>query len=1023
MKESHPSKANQQTSAEDTDNRFESKDEETREEVERRKVAILLKEHMCAVEQSEKSFEQERQRLSELYEKFYQTLGDVMPKRKTKLLGTNNSSAVQNLLPPTGLQKIVNFFSPSSSPARNTRDIQVLRGKIHQNQKEISGLNEKQQNLIKDVLTIFERYKNQSDQLLQQLEKEKTVNVIHLQQCRTLFKNANEKVEKLKAEITKKISNFEVCRSYIADAGKLYQLGYSSIIALIEQQPALKSMEITVDQTNVAAGGNVHIGPMTINRAKKELQDMLEDKQKAFEGIKAEYDALEQDYQKNIKDLRALKLQQAGLSQREQALLDRLTKAQQYAQNAKIKAEEAEKQMNAMQKRIAQLEAEVAEKTAEVHGIQPNLSPAEQGLVEEQKKQSIVESVLRESQYDEDRALALTLKELESENSYNRRAAWKMSHILARNPRLSGQQTAQIFAIAIAGLENEKIKYKAWETLIALASSARFSEKQITSIIAGATVALTDEVPGVQEHAKKTLAALVENPHLVGQEIAQILNTATVGLQNKDKNAWKILAALAGSSHLSTQQIAQILTTATASLQDEDGSVRAAAQGTLAALASNPHLSDQQIAAVLAATITGLEDQCQDIRDAVQQTLLALTGIVGSYAYNKYNLNLHKINLRLSEQQIAQIVTAITTSLKNENYSIRTSAQNTLSHLAKNPLFFESQTAQILATTIVSLKDEYWNVRYTGHIILSILAGNAHLSDQQVAQLLFAAAAGLKDGESGTRSVSQGTPISLAGNSRLTESQVAQIFATVTIELRDKDKDVRLAAWKRLAALACNKRLSDPQIVHIFATATSGLKERDMEIRRAAQEALTALVDNPRSAKPQITQIFSTITAVLRDADVGVQQAAWKTLAAFVGNPHLSEQEATLIPSAINVGFKYGYTEGLSGIFTYSLIQRIKECSLGQLPRYTALANAMMQETNIPFQLIAVSLFTAIRQRCQSASASDLAASQLEEKQEAPQNLSAAAAKRGLMPKPQEQQAPNNNPARQEAARADCSIS
>jgi chromosome segregation ATPase len=349
--------------AEDTDDEFESKDEETSEEIERRK---WIEGHMRAVKENEELFEQEQQRLSELHAKFYQTVENALSKGESVFphASSGRHAAGVSQDPPGKFQQMARFFSFSSPPSEKAAYIKTLKEGIKQDQKDIAGLKEKQQNLIKEVLALFSRHKNHSEKLLQQLEKEKTVNVVHLQQCRALFESANEKVKELKKQSIKKTSNFERCRSYIIDAGQFYQLGYGSIIALVDQQPALKNapMKITVIGTNIAAGNNVHIGPMTINEsceiAEKELKSELRDKQNKFNKIKARYDALQREHQKDAKELTALKLQQGNFSDREAALLQQISEAQQEAQNATDRIEQARREMDVMQRRIIQLEAE-----------------------------------------------------------------------------------------------------------------------------------------------------------------------------------------------------------------------------------------------------------------------------------------------------------------------------------------------------------------------------------------------------------------------------------------------------------------------------------------------------------------------------------------------------------------------------------------------------------------------------------------------------------------------------------------
>jgi hypothetical protein len=342
------------------------------EDQESRDWIILVENHMRIVEASGKQAEQEQQRLWKSQMESYQTLERTFFKGKTKF--SHGASLTKGYVEK--FQHVVRNFFASNQPPEHLVRMQTLEGKIKQHQKERGELKEKQQNLIKDSLVLFHRHKAQSDALLQQLEKEKAVNAIHLQQCRILFEHANEKVEELKKESIKTASNFELCNNCIIDAGKFYQAGYGSIIALIDQQPALKGMQvngnINVDRANIVAGGNIHIGPdVTINMscetAKKELEDMLIGKQKAFDDIKTKHDALQQDYQKKVKELASsqekLKQQQEDLPRREQVLSDQLAKVQQEAESAKIEAEQAKEQMEVMRKRIAQLEADSATQT------------------------------------------------------------------------------------------------------------------------------------------------------------------------------------------------------------------------------------------------------------------------------------------------------------------------------------------------------------------------------------------------------------------------------------------------------------------------------------------------------------------------------------------------------------------------------------------------------------------------------------------------------------------------------------
>ncbi|MDF3055269.1 MAG: hypothetical protein K0Q74_1176, partial [Gammaproteobacteria bacterium] len=555
------------------DDGLESKEDGTREE-ERRKIATLLQDHMRAVEQSEKLSEQERQRSSALHDQFCQTLENVLPK-KTK--------------PPHAKTKHV---AANSSP-KDLANIQTLKEQIDENQKEISGLSEKQQKLISDVLTVFAGHKDKSDEILQKLQQEKTVKVQDLRQSRILFKHANDHVEELKVESAKKAPHFQGCRSSIANAGKFYRLGYRSIIALVEQQPALDNLQIksenSVHGSNIISP-NVYIGDKVIG-----LEDKLEEIQAEFDKVGDQYNALQRDHQENMKKLKTLKLQQVDLSQYERDLLTRLADAQQYVRNSKTKEGKIEKQRKAKQQRIVELEAEIAQKTAEIRDLQSNSSPAGQAQLGHQNtkakhdedskdpipvqnlsERQIINNALRESRYDGDGALKLALKEIPSADYYTRSAAWQMLHILAKNSQLSQQQTTQVFAIATARLKHDDW-YHAWETLLTLAgSSSHLSEAQIISILATVAEGLKDKVAGVRGAAERTLAALAGNQHLSEQRINQMLTTATVGLQNKDKDTWEMLAALAGSSRLSDQQIAKLLATATAGLKNNDEEVQAA---------------------------------------------------------------------------------------------------------------------------------------------------------------------------------------------------------------------------------------------------------------------------------------------------------------------------------------------------------------------------------------------------------------------------------------------------------------
>jgi chromosome segregation ATPase len=362
-----PAKSYQPISAEDGDVP-ESKDEETGEE-ERRE---WIEAHMRAVEQAEKSYERERQRLSELRAEFCRTLEDTLFKESTASspadishAAASASSAAQG--PLEIFQKVTSIFSP---PSKQTAYIRTLRGEVNRDQKNIAELKEKQQNLIMDMLAVFAHHKDQSDELLQQLEKEKTADIVQqLQYCKELFKSANEEAEKLKKESAKKACNFGPCRGYIINAGQFYQMGYDRIIALTKQKSALGNMQvqskISVDNTTIVAGDNVHIGNILMV-AKQELKDELGDKQKAFNRINNDYDDLQQCHQKNVNELAAVKLQQADLSQRAKTLIRQIAEARQEARNSAAKIKQARDEITVMDSRIAKLEAESAAKTEQI---------------------------------------------------------------------------------------------------------------------------------------------------------------------------------------------------------------------------------------------------------------------------------------------------------------------------------------------------------------------------------------------------------------------------------------------------------------------------------------------------------------------------------------------------------------------------------------------------------------------------------------------------------------------------------
>jgi hypothetical protein len=895
-----------------------------------------LENHISASEESsEKSYEQERQRLRDsqqaLEQIFSQGKGKFLFPSRVAHVNAETPSAARSLLGNffQRITKVKNFFT-SNLPQDHSENNHVLERQVQQDPKEISELEEKRQGLIRDAqlliensLEIFGHHHAQLEAFLKKLREEPTINKIHLQQCQILFENANSSVEKLREERAKKTPNLALCNSYMIEASKFYQACYRNIIILIDQQPAIRSIsgDIQLEGT-FKAGGNMYVAHgMTINNtceaSENVLKEMMGEIEKKFEKINTQYDELQQNRQKKEQELASsrasLILQQEDLYKRLQA--EKVTAEKHAAEQlGKIKAEteQTKKQMQAIQQGVVQLGAisnikaeqiEETKKTVEAPDIPLSLSPAEQAQVEDLE--------LQENQYDEHRALALALK---------------------------GTQNAWPLALT------------AWKTVAALAGNLHFPEQQIAELLTAVIAALKDRNAEVKRTAQQVLTALIANPYLsepqiaqiittVEPQIAEILTTAIAGLKDKREYSWhdrctaqETLAALANYPRLSEQQIAQILlATTTDGLKDEDWRTPVAAQQTLAALAgNNQHLSKPQIAQIFAATVAGLKNTHAE--KAVQQTLVILPS-----------------NPRLSESQIAQVFVTADSLMKDKDYDARVVAWQILSALASNPRLSESQIVQVLAVATAGLKerrlrdeferlkdeydrmseecrkledewgrmseecrkleDEWQRVPRLAQETLAALAGNPCLSNPQIAQVLVAATAitSLKKRDDYSYlPATQQTLAVLARNPYLSEPQITQILVVVTDDLMNDHPNVQLAAQKTLSTLISNMRLSKSQTTQIFAavTATVNLKNGCDVIRKSVQETLAILADSALISESQIIQISVIATNGLKDKDLNVRSAARKTLAILAASSYISESQIAQISATVIVSLK-----------------------------------------------------------------------------------------------------------------------
>jgi hypothetical protein len=392
MEDYHLQKSNRPTSA-DAET-LESKEGRMREQI------AILEGYVYAAEQNEKRVEQERQRLWVSRAESYQTLVLALSKIK-KELPTINANAPNSKQDghPEGFSGQVKNFLPSNLTPENLADIQALEEQIKQDQKKIDELKEKQQSLIRNSLTLFVGHKNLSDEIFQQLKKEKADNTAQLQQYQALCKKANETVEKLKEESEKQAPDFKLCNQYVIEVEKCYQEGYRHIITLIAEQPRLQSIQIHGDfnlSGAFSAGGNIYIGHgMTINQACQSadnaLQKTLEETEKQFDEAKAQHDVLQKEYQEKEEELalskEALKLQQDALSQREQIFFEEIAKAQQDAESSRIEAEQTKRQAEALEKRVVQLEAETTVKSEQIEKTTAK-NASKMGLLPSPKKQA-----------------------------------------------------------------------------------------------------------------------------------------------------------------------------------------------------------------------------------------------------------------------------------------------------------------------------------------------------------------------------------------------------------------------------------------------------------------------------------------------------------------------------------------------------------------------------------------------------------------------------------------------------------
>jgi hypothetical protein len=926
---------------------------------ERREWAARLENDVRALEISKRSYEQEQRRLRDLHAKSAQTLKRTLLEGKAKFLspsavkhaGAESSDSAQGFIGKIfqGITRVKTLLT-SSLPQDQLANAQILKEQINWGQKEMSELLEKQQNLIKDAqhlieesVEIFAHHQIQLEAFLRKLEEEPTANKMHLQQCQILFGDANSSVEKLREEYAKKIPNLALCNSYMIEAGKFYQACYRSIIALVEQQPTLQSIQIS-GYINLKgafhAGGNIYIGHgMTINQtcqtSENALREMLRETKKKFEVISAQYDQLQQSYQQNKEELTS---SEEILIQVQEDLYKRLhaekvaaeKQAAEQMHKATTEAEQTKKQMETTQQ-IAQLEAtltaaaaqiektkrveieadgaqpspppiEENKKIAEKQNLQLNLSPAEQAQIDHQNVKA-EHPVLRENQYDEHRALMFAVEATQSELNDTTRLsieiAWEILVVLASSPRLSEQEFDELLAVVMEGLKENRRKHPiVKQILTALTANPRLSEQQIAQIL------------------------------IAEQKIARILTIAIADLRDKSwstrDDAQEILAAWASYSRLSGSQIAQILlATITNGLKDEDWRVRVAAQQTLAALAENDqHLSKLQIAQILAATVAGLKNA--DAGEAVRQTLLALannphctqqlfTHLVTTATTEEYGvkeaalkiLNALANNPRCTQQIFTHLVATVATTLKDKNENIQKAALQTLTVLASYPHCAQQSSAQQLFTTAtIALRDKDGCVQGAPIQTLTVLAGNLHYTEQIFShlftQLLTAAIAALKDGYRDVQEAAMQTLIALANNPRCTKQQFTQLFAAVTTTMKDKYGRFQEKPLEILAVLANNPHCTEQLFAQLFSIAINVLQDKNahFSLLQATYSVVAALVRNPHCVEQPFAQLFSIAINALQDKNPNFLEKIYLIVVALTHNPYCTEQPFTQLLTA-----------------------------------------------------------------------------------------------------------------------------
>jgi hypothetical protein len=888
-----------------------------------------------------------------------------------------------------------NFQQISQSVASLVQDyqthIQTLQKQTAHYQEEMSDLKREQQNLIKNSLVLFAHHKNQLEKLFQQLAG---IPSFTEKELKKLFDDANEQIEKLEKENTKKLPRFELCNTYFINANTLYQKCYVEIIQFIEPQfkqynsaaADLKSAGIDIDGTSVLAGGNIHMGHSTTiiyQTADREIKEIIELQNKFF-GIKQQYDVLQQNYQKKEEELalnqEALKRQQAEW---EQEFFEQTTKAEtvktaiekqateqakkikvarQEIESAEAEAEQAKKKIEIMQWQITQLEVEVSAKTAQ----QEDFLKREQALFEQIARSQI--------------------------------AAEKQAAEQSKKADFSKQET-------------DNLKAKAEQT-----------EKQMEAMqqrimqLEAEGAAKTEQIESTKKTKEQSKQALLQSVLCDSRYDGN--NALTLVLQeiNNEKISIRSVAVqtvtiLARNSYFTDSQFEQFFTAASIILQDKDWRIRQNAVHILADLARNPHCTKQHFSRLFIITITILQDA--DMDKPIRQDVLH---ILADLARNPH----------FAEQHFVQLFTIATAALQDVymDQRIRQDALLILADLARNPHCTEQHFAQLIAIATAALQDVYMDqrIRQDALRILPDLARNPHCTEQHFAQLITIATAALQDER--IRQDALLILADLAKNPHCTGQYSVELSVIANTVLENGDPYITEVALHMLFTLKSKLHHIEPQFDQL------PIAEIDADLQQATLETISVLASNSNCIESHFTQLLADVTIALKNEDQYVREGGLQNLVDLVGNPDLATQQATEIHSVILCSLK---DEFLFWDISDKLIEVVKECSLDQLPPYTALANAVMQDAGTYVQLTAISMLAIIQQRCrielesettlenkaeskgeevlgsQAAAAQNAVAPQEQVRATAQSTPAEAATVMGFLPRPKEQ-APDTGP-------------